>query len=163
MRLALHVRAQSLVELSLVVPVLLIMLLGMIDLGRAFVYGVAVEQGAHEGARLASTASLDANVTDSIVVQRFIQASAPAITDCGTTLNTPQQCGGGTWTFTLTVTSGSSSYSSLANARSGQPSLSGSRVEVKGSGSVAMFAGVFTGPLGLSQISVQGDAVMVIV
>ena len=155
-------RAQALVELSLVLPVVLIMLLGMIDLGRAFVFGVAVEQGAREAARVASTSALDATVTDSVVIQRYIEASAPAITDCARTISTPQQCGGGTWTFSITITSDDSTYSSLAQARSSEASLSGSRVEVKANGSVAMFAGVFTGPLGLNQISVKGDAVMVI-
>lgn len=158
-------QSQALVELALVLPVLMIILLGMADLGRAFVYGVAVEQGAHQGARVAAAAALDTNVTDTVVLQRMILASAPAISDCTTTLNTTQSCGGGSWTLSINVTpaSGSPTYTSLSAARSGQSSLSGAQVEVRAHGSVSMYAGFFAGALGLSSISVQGDAVMVIV
>ena len=152
--------SQALVELALVLPVVLIMLLGMSDLGRAFVFGVAVQQGAREGARIASNASLDTNVTDSVVLQQLIVASAPAIADCTAVLNTQQTCGGGTWAFNVRVTppGGTPTYSSLASARSSLATLSGSHVEVRAFGSVAMFAGV----LSAAQITVQGDAVMVI-
>lgn len=158
-------RSQALVELALVLPVMMIVLLGMLDLGRAFVYGVAVQQGAHDAARVASSAALDANVTDTVVLQRMQSASAPAITDCPSSLNAPLSCGGGSWTFSIMVTpaSGSPTYNSLSAARSGQSSLSGAHVEVRAQGSVAMFAGFFASGLGLSSISVQGDAVMVIV
>ena len=158
-------QSQALVELALVLPVMMIILLGMIDLGRAFVYGVAVQQAAHEAARVASSASLDANVTDSVVLQRLIQASAPAIADCATTLNASQSCGAGSWTFSISVTppGGSPTYTSLSAAHSGQSSLSGDQVEVRAQGSVSMFAGFFAGALGLSSIGVRGDAVMVIV
>lgn len=158
-------RAQALVELGLVLPILLIILLGSIDLGRAFVYGVSVQQGAREGARVASTAALDPTVTDAVVIQRLLQASAPAASTCGTALDTPLTCGGGTWTFSVRVTpsSGSPTYTSLASARGSLASLSGAQVEVRASGSVAMFAGFFAGPLGLGQISVRGDAIMVVV
>jgi hypothetical protein len=157
--------SQALVELALVLPVSIIILLGMIDLGRGFVYGVAIEQGAREAARVASTASLDVNVTDSVVLQRLILASAPAISDCATTLSGVQACGGGTWTFSLNLipAGGSPTYTSLAAARAGQPRLSGAQVEVRASGSVSMFAGFVAGGLGLSAIRVQGDAVMPII
>lgn len=157
-----HDRSQALVELGLVLPVLLITLLGSIDLGRAFVFGVSVQQGAREAARVASTASVDASVTDAVVIQRLLQASAPAANNCGTALDTPQSCGGGTWTFSIRVTpaGGSPVYTSLAAARANPNGLSGSQLEVRASGSVAMFAGFFAGTLGLSQISVRGDAIM---
>lgn len=156
--------SQALVELGLVLPVVLIMLLGMVDLGRAFVFGIAVQQGAREAARVASMAALDGSVLDATVLSRLISASGPAIMDCATILSTPQPCGGGTWTFTMSINgpASGSTYSSLSAARSAQTDLSGYRVEVRATGSVAMFAGTFTGLLGLSQISVQGDAVMVI-
>src|SRR5205823_5705029 len=38
-------RSQALVEFALVLPILLIMLLGMIDLGRSLVFGVSIQQG----------------------------------------------------------------------------------------------------------------------
>ena len=162
---ALRSQGQALVELALVLPVMMIILLGMADLGRAFVYGVAVEQGAHEGARVAAAASLDTNVTDTVVLQRMVLASSPAIADCTTTLNTAQSCGAGSWTFSVQVTpaSGSPTYTSLSAARAGQSTLSGAQVEVRAQGSVSMYAGFFAGVLGLNSISVQGDAVMVIV
>jgi Flp pilus assembly protein TadG len=153
-------RGQALVELALVLPVILVMLLGMSDLGRAFVFGVAVQQGAREGARIASNAALDPSVTDSAVLQQLIVASAPAIGGCAAVVDAQQTCGGGTWIFNIHVTpaSGAPTYSSLASARSGLASLSGSHVEVRAYGSVALFAGVLSG----AQITVQGDAVMVI-
>jgi hypothetical protein len=144
--------------------VLLLILLGMIDLGRAFVFGVAVQQGAREAARVGSTAALDTSVTDTVVLQRFILASAPAVADCTFVLNTQQACGGGHWTFTLQVAApdGHTIYSGLASARASGTSLSGYRIDVRANGEVAMFSGFITGPLSLDQIGVQGDAVMVI-
>ena len=108
--------AQALVELALLLPVLLIMLLGMIDLGRGLVFGVSVQQGAREAARIGAAAALDTTVTDAVVLQRFIAASAPALAGCGPTLSSAQQCGGGTWTFSIKLTppAGSPSYSSIA-------------------------------------------------
>src|SRR5579864_6463975 len=144
--------SQALVELGLVLPVVLIMLLGMIDLGRAFVFGIAVQQGAREAARVASLVALDGTVQDTTVLSRLISASGPAIVDCATVLNTPQACGGGNWMFTMSIArpGGGQSYSSLAAARAAHADLSGYWVEVRAAGSVAMFAGTFTGLLGLS-------------
>jgi Flp pilus assembly protein TadG len=159
-------RSQALVELALILPILMVMLLGMIDLGRSLVFGVSVQQGARESARVATAAALDPTVTDSIVVQRLIVASAPAIADCAAVLDTPQSCGGGTWQFSLTLRprSGSTTYTSLASARSSAAAISGSRVEIVARGTVSMFAGFAIGALGLglSQITVRGDAVMVV-
>lgn len=46
-------RAQSLVEFSLVAPVLLLLLFGVVDFGRALYYYVTLQQAANEGARVA--------------------------------------------------------------------------------------------------------------
>jgi Flp pilus assembly protein TadG len=53
--LARRAPAQALVELALVLPMMLLLLLGMVEFGRAYVAGIALEGAAREGARLAST------------------------------------------------------------------------------------------------------------
>ncbi len=47
-------RGQSIVELAIVLPLLLLILLGCLDLGRAFAVRMALANGAREGARYAS-------------------------------------------------------------------------------------------------------------
>ena len=148
-------------------PVLLIMLLGMFDLGRGLVFGVSVQQGAREAARVGATAALDTTVTDAVVVQRLLDASAPLLSGCVAVLGGSQQCGGGTWRVSLAVKApgGSPSYTSLAQARAAAPQgLGGYQMEVTARGSVSLLAGLQTGLGGMSlgQIAVQGDAVMII-
>ena len=46
-------RGQSLVELALVMPLLILLLAGMADLGRAFYGYISITNGAREGARYA--------------------------------------------------------------------------------------------------------------
>ena len=46
-------RAQSLVEFALVAPVLLLLVFGIIDLGRVIYVSVTIDQAANEGARVA--------------------------------------------------------------------------------------------------------------
>lgn len=58
-------RGQSMVELALVLPVLLILILGMIDFGRLIQAYLTVQHAAREGSRLAITGA-----ADSAVVQR---------------------------------------------------------------------------------------------
>ena len=152
-------------EFAIILPVLLLMTLGMIDLGRAFVFGVATQQGAREAARYASRYAVSkATVTDDLVRQRLIDASFPSLQGCDATLSTPQDCGGGTWTFTLTVTPTSgTSYSSIATAASNS-NLSGGQVTVTANGGVAMLGGVCLGQnLCLASIGVQGQASMEII
>lgn len=48
-------RGQSLVELALALPLLLILLLGMVDVGRAYIYTTALTNAAREGAYYAVT------------------------------------------------------------------------------------------------------------
>jgi Flp pilus assembly protein TadG len=156
-------RAQALVEFALVVPVMLVFLLGTIDLGRGLVFGVAVQHGAREAARVGAGAALDSTVTDTVIVERLIAASAPALVGCLAVLNTQQTCGGGRWVCSvkLTFSSGTRTYASLAEARDGaSEQLSGARLEVTIRGSVSLLADLL--PLGLGQISVQGQSVMVV-
>ncbi len=136
-------------EFALVLPVTLIMLLGMIDLGRAFVFGVAVQQGAREAARLAARAGLDVTVSDQQILQRLIDASEPALAGCNPVLTANQACGGGSWTFSVTFTPGRTS---------------GAQVGVTARGDVSLLVGFLSGAfgLGLGQVSVQGNATMAV-
>jgi Flp pilus assembly protein TadG len=52
-----HRRGQSLVELALVMPVILVILLGAVDLGRAYYFQVSITDAAREGVRVASNPS----------------------------------------------------------------------------------------------------------
>jgi Flp pilus assembly protein TadG len=169
---SLRARGQALVEFAFILPVMLIIVLGTIEIGRAFVFGVAVQDGAREAARLGANARLNAGITDAYVVQRLVDASSPAMLGCmppTTVTSTPVSftCGGGTWTITLNVTPGgsSTSYSTFAAVpASALSQLNGGTVEVKAVGSVSLLAGFLTGwtGMGLYQIQVQGDAVMVV-
>jgi Flp pilus assembly protein TadG len=165
-------RAQALVEFAFILPVTLLLVLGLIETGRAFVFGVAVQDGAREAARVAANARLNPSITDNVILQRAIDASAPALAGCtlpGTVTSTPVtfSCGGGSWTLTMAVTpSGSAtSESSLANLTAAEKlQMNGGQVEVKTIGQVSLLAGLNTGaPLfNLYQITVQGDAIMAV-
>jgi Flp pilus assembly protein TadG len=145
----------------------MLMTLGMIDLGRAFTFGVATQQGAREAARYASRLAVNSSasgVSDSTVLQRLIDASSPALDGCQP-ITTAQNCAGATWTFTLAATPPGSgtSYSSIptAVANSTNPFLSGGQIIVTAKGSVAMMGGWCTGQsLCLPPIGVQGQASM---
>lgn len=154
--------AQALVEFAFILPVTLLLMLGMIELGRAFVFGVAVQDGAREAARLAAKANYDANVSDSAVLGRLVSASSPALAGCASSTGA-QTCGGGNWTLSLSVVNGSSTYTTIAAARSAG-ALAGSQINVTAAGSVALLPGLNTGGAGLMlpNITVQGQAVMVI-
>jgi len=165
-------RGQALVEFALILPVTLLLLLGLIETGRAFVFGVSVQNGAREAVRLAANARINPALQDKIFLQRLIDSSAPAMGGCTlptTVTSTPVTftCGGGSWTLTLAVTpSGSStsvsSFSALTAAQQAQ--LNGGQVEVKAVGSVSLLAGLNAGSplLSLYQITVQGDAIMAV-
>ena len=144
---------------------MLLMLLGMIDLGRAFVYGVSAQEGARQAARLAATAVYDGSVDEQAVLGRLVAASNPALTGCSPVTPT-QSCGSGTWTLSMKVVDGASTYTgstAIADARAANM-LAGATVTITSSGSVALFPGVNTGANGLTlgQIAVQGKAAMVV-
>jgi len=167
-------RGQALVEFAFILPVMLILVLGGIEIGRALTFGVAVQDGAREAARVAANARLDAVVTDAYIIQRLVDASAPTMLGCtppASVTSTPitLTCGGGTehWTITLAVKpSGSatsySTFSGIPSSALGQ--LNGGTVEVKAVGSVSLLAGLATGWTGMAlyQVTVQGDAIMVV-
>jgi Flp pilus assembly protein TadG len=151
---------QSVVECALVLPILLFLLLGMYDLGRAFVLGVSVQNGAREAVRVGVNAAQEPTVTDAIVWGRLIAASHPALAGCTSAAGA---CGGGDWTFSLSVDTGSATYSSIAAARAAN-ALAGSKLTVTAQGSVALLPGVNVGGdrLNLPHITVQGRASMVV-
>jgi Flp pilus assembly protein TadG len=164
---------QALIEFALILPVVLILALGMIEIGRGFVFGVAAQDAARQAARVAANARLDPTITDALILQRFIDSAAPAMSGCtlpGTITSTPVSlicpAGAGTWTLTEVVTpkgyAPASSLSELSSAA--RANLNGGTVEVKAVGSVSVLKGFSTGAMGLGLygINVQGDAVMVL-
>ena len=153
------------VEFAFVLPVTLLLMLGIFEFGRAFVFGVAVQNGAREAARLAATADYDGNVSDATVLGRVVNASVPALLGCAPTTST-QVCGGGTWNLAISVSGGGGggeTYSSVAAARAGGK-LAGSQVTITARGSVALLPGLNTGMPGLTlpTITVQGQSAMVV-
>jgi Flp pilus assembly protein TadG len=80
-------RGQALVELALVVPVILILLLGTIDLGRIFYSKIAVTDAAKEGALVASQGGSTSEVTTAVLTEAkggFVEITAAnvAATTC---------------------------------------------------------------------------------
>jgi Flp pilus assembly protein TadG len=150
------------VEFALLVPVMLLIVLGMIELGRAFTYGVSVQNGTREAARLAAKSTYDTNVNDSAVLGRLVAASNPALSGC-TSSTGSQTCGGGTWLFSMNIVNGGTTYTTIAAARSAG-ALPGAQITVTAQGSVGLLPGLNTGTPGLTlaNMSVQGQTVMVI-
>lgn len=74
---------QAMVEFVLVLPLLLVLLLGMLDFGKAFNYWIDANHLASEGARLAAVAG-----TNAVSPGNCVDGSAPA----GQTLVTYVQC-----------------------------------------------------------------------
>lgn len=59
-------KGQSLVEFALIVPLVLLLLFGMFDIGRILFSSVALEHAAREGARVASVGKSNSDVMSSI-------------------------------------------------------------------------------------------------
>ena len=139
---------QSIVEFALIVPVLLLLLMGMFDIGRAFMFGVAVQNGTREAARLGARNYLlgnDSTVNDTAILQRLIDASAPALSGCQpVTTAQPASC---PWVFTVSPTGAKSTGAQLTVTAVGRPSI---------------FAGFAPSTFAerLPRITVQGQAVM---
>lgn len=146
-------QAQSLVEFGLILPILLVILLGMVDFGRAYVFGVAVQQGAREAARAGITAFILGNpsTTNQEMFQRIIDASRPAMIDC-----TAPASGG-----TMTCTDGHGITWTVTITPSGTKS-GGQQLNVNAVGQLPLFVGFLTGLAGITTINLQGDASMVV-
>ena len=142
-------RGQAVVELALILPVLLVMMLGLFDMGRAFVFGVAVQNGAREATRLGARSHLlnDPANMDTMILQRLIDASSPALSGCQAVTGTQPANGCSGWVFSLSPSGAKAAGSTLTITAVGHPSL---------------FAGFVSGAMGLSmpQVTVQGQAVM---
>lgn len=163
-------QAQALVEFAVVVPVMLLLTLGMIDLGRALIFGVAVQEAARESARVAAAANYDTSVTQQAVLGRLMYSANPAMAGCLIQTGT-QSCNGGTWTVTVNVVGASgATYTSLDSARTANDlACTGvctdpAEATITVTGSVALLPGVSTGNYGLTlpSISVQGMSSMAI-
>ncbi len=169
-------QAQALVEFAIVLPVMLILTLGLIDLGRAFVFGVSVQEGSRQAARLGATASdytvpADLASLDNAILGRLIASSSPALSGCAPAAAPPQDCNG--LHLEEQVKYGNSTYASLYEARMAMTvqdwtaaihSAGGIQVTVKAAGPVALLPGVSTGAFGLTlpNINVQGQSTMVV-
>ncbi len=140
-------RAQALVEFALLLPIMLILLIGMIDFGRAFVFGVAVQQGAREAARVAAQAGLDTTVTDARVLQRLVAASSPALSACAASTDA-QSCGGGSWSLSVTYTPSRSS---------------GAQVQVQAVGHLTLLSAYLTSVIGITSVPLTGEAAMQVI
>jgi Flp pilus assembly protein TadG len=164
---------QALIEFAVILPVMLVLVLGTIDLGRGFIFGVSTQDAARQAARLAANARLDPSLTDRVILQRLIDSAAPAMSGCSlpaSITSTPVSLtcppAAGTWSLTLVVTpngySAASTFGSLSSTA--RAHLNGGTVEAKAVGSVSLLKGFSTGAMGLSLygITVQGDAAMVI-
>lgn len=73
-------RGQSVVELALTLPIVLLILLGMVDFSRMYQAYLTVQHAAREGARLAITGA-----TDSSITQR-VYDTAPTLTQSNITV-----------------------------------------------------------------------------
>jgi Flp pilus assembly protein TadG len=70
-------RSQSMAEFALIAPILLLLLFGMIDFGRAVYYYVTIEQAASEGGRVAVRNS--AQLPSDTDVENAVKAKAIAV------------------------------------------------------------------------------------
>lgn len=76
-------RGQALVELALILPVLLLLLVAALDLGRVFYSKIAVTNAAKEGALVASQGASSSDVTTAVMTEAkggFVEISAANVT-----------------------------------------------------------------------------------
>lgn len=144
---------------------MLLMVIGLVSLGRAFIFGVAVQEGTRQAARLAGSSYVNAGVplTNADVLGRLIAGSDPALVGCLPQLGT-QSCNGGAWTLSVTVIGPSGAqYTRIEDARAAAD-FAGGQITVTASGAVTLLPGVTTGSFGLQvpQVGVRGQAAMVV-
>ena len=90
-------RGAAAVEMALVLPVLLFLLMGMIDFGRAYNQQIRLSAASREGVRLASlnTAAVpqgDANYGDAAIQARVTAAGGPSVLAVVLPTGTPPAC-----------------------------------------------------------------------
>ena len=84
------------IEFALLLPVLLLLLFGIIDFGRALNASITLTQAAREGARLAAVADANGVPNTSATVTTRTQAAAPGLTGVAVAVTTcPVNAGAG--------------------------------------------------------------------
>lgn len=68
-------RGASAVEMALLMPILLLMVLGLVDFGRAVLAHMAIEEAAQEGAMFASYHGTDAADTSTDIVTAVVEST----------------------------------------------------------------------------------------
>ena len=147
-------RAQALVELALCLPVILVLLLGLVDLGRALAMAVSIQAAVGSAAHLGALqfTSNGSNVTNQTIFQRLIDSSQPFLNGCTASNVSSMSCSSGYGTWTLSV-----AYTPTRAA--------GNTIEVKAVGQISLFVGFLSGAFnpGLASVTVQGDAQSILV
>jgi Flp pilus assembly protein TadG len=97
-------RGQALVETALVVPILLLMVVGVMEFGRAWNMSQVITDGARQGARMAAILNNSSAGQDSVrrVVRRALQAGNIVATDQMIAIDNGWQAGSNT-PVTVTV------------------------------------------------------------
>ena len=88
-------RGQSAVELALILPLLLLLLLGAIDLSRAFGVWMALSNAAREGARYGCQDPYDPDHRIEVYVRREVEAEGLAPADVDVDVDRPSGYAGG--------------------------------------------------------------------
>lgn len=87
-------KAQALVEAALVLPVMVLIFMGIIDLGRAFYYQTVLASGVHAGARAGSNPNaVDAQVVSAVANAAQDISSTTPYGCCTISPSAPRQSG----------------------------------------------------------------------
>jgi len=99
-------RGQSLVEFALMLPILLLLLLGAIDLGRAFHSSISITNAAREGAFYGASKPTDSSGIATRVRQELGLAASDASVSVSTACSAPAcaRSTGTDWASTETIT-----------------------------------------------------------
>ncbi|MBI4496877.1 MAG: pilus assembly protein [Chloroflexi bacterium] len=83
-RLRQDVRGAQLVEFAIVVPILLLLVMGLIDFGRAYFSWIIITNGAREGARVAAVGGTADAIYDRVInaVSGLPTAGSPTLESC---------------------------------------------------------------------------------
>ncbi len=86
---------QSAVELAILLPLLMLILVGCLDVGRAFLVWMALANGSREGARYACTHPTDDRLVIEEQIRGDILAEGLSAGALGFDIRIPQETGGG--------------------------------------------------------------------
>ncbi len=92
-------RGQGIVEFALVAPIFLLMLVAVVDFGRALRYGIALNDAAFQGARVGANATATA-----ASIRTTVRADLPSeviVPDADITINPANRSAGSTVTVTV--------------------------------------------------------------